>query len=131
MEGVMVKIKLLPILVGTFLLVGIAGCGNNEAQTVNTSKNDVGEETGPPVTSEDDFSQEARMMANDEKLIEMLKSTGVIKENATPGEIQKALVEYLKEKAEGVDQGAKSSEKYIEDLKKQIQQDLEKEGSKE
>ncbi|WP_283152529.1 hypothetical protein [Guptibacillus hwajinpoensis] len=123
------KIKLLPILVGTLLLLGIAGCGNNEAQTVNTSKGDVGEETAVPATSEDEFSQEARMMANDEKLIEMLKSTGVIKEDATPSEIQKALEEYLKEKAEGIDQGAKSSEKYIEDLKKQIQQDLKKEGS--
>ncbi|MGG1684374.1 hypothetical protein [Pseudalkalibacillus sp. NRS-1564] len=125
------KIKLLPILLGTLLFVGLAGCGNNEAQTVNTSKDDVGEETTAPATSEGDFSQEARMMANDEKLIEMLMSTGVIKENATPSEIQKALEEYLKEKAEGIDQGAKPSEKYIEDLKKQIQQDLEKEGSKE
>ncbi|MDO6654361.1 hypothetical protein [Anaerobacillus sp. 1_MG-2023] len=119
------KIKSLSILLGILLLIGLAGCGENEAQTVNTSKVDVGEETAAPATSEDDFSQEARMIANDEKLIEMLKSTGVIKEGATPAEIQNALEEYLKEKAEGIDQGSKSSEKYIEDLKKQIQQDLE------
>ncbi|MFK3959846.1 hypothetical protein [Guptibacillus hwajinpoensis] len=123
------KIKLLSILLGTLILAGLAGCGENEANIINTAKDDGSVETTAPATSEDDFSQQVRMIANDEKIIEMLKSTGVIKEDATPDEIQKALEEYLKKKAKGIDQDAKSSEKYIEDLKKQIQQDFEKEDS--
>jgi bacillopeptidase F (M6 metalloprotease family) len=63
------------------------------------------------------------MMANDEKIIEMLKKKGEIPENATPEEINKALQNYLKKKAPepGSLQDEKAKKKYINHLKEQIQ----------
>ncbi|WP_430789834.1 immune inhibitor A domain-containing protein [Virgibacillus flavescens] len=46
-------------------------------------------------------------IANDEKLIEMLKESGVIAKDATPAEANKALKKFLKAKAENAKKGTK------------------------
>ncbi|WP_226658813.1 hypothetical protein [Pseudalkalibacillus hwajinpoensis] len=107
--------KLLFILLVTLLL---GGCGNSEEKVDSSTKNKEQE------TSEADLSRQVEMIANDEKIIEMLKESGDIPENASPTEIQEALEDYLKKKKNDVKAKQKSSEKYIDELKKQIEKDL-------
>ncbi|MCA0172592.1 hypothetical protein [Bacillus sp. RAR_GA_16] len=110
--------KLLFILLVILLL---SGCGNA------IEKVDSSTENREQKTSEVDFNRQVEMMANDEKIIEMLKESGEIPKDASPTEIQKALEDYLKEKSNDVKANQKSSEKYIEELKKQIESDLQNE----
>ena len=111
--------KLLFIL---FLSMCLSGCGNSEEKGEPTNQN------VEQKTSETDLSRQAEMMANDEKIIEMLKETGEIPEDASPTEIQNALENYLQKKAKNVKENEKSSQKYIEDLKKEIQKELQNEN---
>ncbi|BCB06001.1 hypothetical protein KH172YL63_41340 [Bacillus sp. KH172YL63] len=62
------------------------------------------------------------VLANDEKIIEMLKKNGVISEDASPEEIQKALQKYLQDKAGPQLTDEKEKKKYIEEIKKKIQE---------
>ena len=112
--------KLLFILLVTLLL---GGCGNAVEKVDSSTKNREQE------TTEEDLNRQVEMMANDEKIIEMLKDSGEIPENASPIEIQEALEDYLKKKAEDVKANEKSSEKYIDELKKQIKKDLQNENN--
>ncbi|WNB92854.1 hypothetical protein [Bacillus sp. NEB1478] len=75
-------------------------------------------------------SEAVNIIANDDRIIEMLKKNGEIPENATPEEIQEALQKYLKKKAPGPGtlQDEKAKQKYINELKEKIQK--EKNGSK-
>lgn len=100
------------------LIVLVAGCGNSEEE-MEPSNQKMDQET-----SETDLSRQAEIMANDEKIIEMLKDAGEIPEDASSTEIQDALENYLQKKAQSVKEDAKSSQKYIDDLKKQIQKDF-------
>jgi bacillopeptidase F (M6 metalloprotease family) len=70
------------------------------------------------------------IIANDDRIIEMLKKNGEIPEDATPEEIQKALKKYLQKKAPGPGtlQDEKAKQKYINELKEKIQK--EKNGTK-
>ena len=125
--------KILPTLLGCIVALSLTGCtgeqysnsANNELDTnieENTAEKSVSEST-----MSDNMLTEVNVLANDEKIIEMLKSSGKIAEDASPEEIQQALENYLKGKAEDNRLKEKSSEKYIEDLKKQIEKDLSKE----
>ncbi len=62
-------------------------------------------------------------LANDERLIEMLKKGGKIASDATPAEAEKALNEFLKKKAEGLAQGKGEldgkREKVLNEMKEQ------------
>ncbi|WP_425388886.1 immune inhibitor A domain-containing protein [Bacillus marinisedimentorum] len=62
-------------------------------------------------------------LANDERLIEMLKNGGKIASDATPAEAEKALNEFLKKKAEGLAQGKGEldgkREKVLNEMKEQ------------
>ncbi|MBY6036808.1 hypothetical protein KUV80_09090 [Fictibacillus nanhaiensis] len=66
-------------------------------------------------------SEVIRMIANDEKIIEMLKKSGEIPEGASQEEINKALQKYLQKKAPGNFQDEKEKLKYINELKENIQ----------
>jgi bacillopeptidase F (M6 metalloprotease family) len=105
----------------------LTGCGSMEEKGSNSSSQNS-EQTSGEAEAESDFSTQIEMIANDEKIIEMLKDSGEIPDNASTTEIQKALEDYLKKKAINAEVDQKSSEKYIEDLKKQIQKDLQKEN---
>lgn len=61
------------------------------------------------------------MIANDEKIIEILKKKGEIPENATAEEINQALKKYLQNKNSGNLQNEKEKKKYINELKEKIQ----------
>ncbi|WP_221568259.1 immune inhibitor A domain-containing protein [Alkalihalobacillus sp. TS-13] len=66
-------------------------------------------------------------IANDERLIEMLKGSGKISKNATPAEAEKALKKYLKERSDNSkhvhhgeelhDEAKESKEKLVKDMK--------------
>ena len=109
----------------------LSGCGNVEEKGSNSasqnSDNHTSEEMSEETDAENDFPAQVEMIANDEKIIEMLKESGEIPKDASGTEIQEALEEYLKKKAKSADD--QSSEKYIEDLKKQIQKDLHRENN--
>ena len=99
----------------------LTGCGSIEGNGSSNASSQNSEQTSPEA-AESDFSTQIKIMANDEKIIEMLKESGEIPENASAVEIQEVLEEYLKKKAKSADD--QSSEKYIEELKKEIQKDL-------
>ena len=130
----MILEKILPMLLGTIVAMSLSGCAGeqNTNATVTEMDSTLEEETvkenAPASTTNDPVSEEVNVLANDEKIIEMLKKSGVIAEDASPEEINQALEKYLKGKAEDNRLKEKSSEKYIEDLKKQIQKDLSKEN---
>ncbi|WP_137791715.1 hypothetical protein [Bacillus sp. E(2018)] len=63
------------------------------------------------------------MIANDEKIIQMLKDKGEIPENATTEEINNALQKYLQQKKPGNLEDEKAKKKYIEELKQKIQKE--------
>ncbi|MGB8001275.1 MAG: hypothetical protein WCF60_14440 [Anaerobacillus sp.] len=62
------------------------------------------------------------VIANDEKIIEMLKKTGVISEDASQQEIEKALQKYLQDKNSHQLTNEKEKKKYIDEIKKKIQE---------
>ncbi|WP_273834352.1 hypothetical protein [Guptibacillus sedimenti] len=106
----------------------LAGCGSLEEKGANSSSQNS-EQTSVETDAETPLSAQIDMIANDEKIIEMLKESGEIPENASAAEIQEVLEEYLKKKAKSAEINDKSSEKYIEDLKKEIQKDLHRENN--
>ncbi len=130
----MILEKILPMLLGTIVAMSLSGCTGeqNTNATVTEMDSTLEEETvkenDPASTTNDPVSEEVNVLANDEKIIEMLKKSGVIEEDASPEEINQALEKYLKRKAEDNRLKEKSSEKYIEELKKQIQKDLSNEN---
>lgn len=109
------------VLFGSIFLIGMLGCAAEEQQpnasSVSNAENDEKVE-------EEVRSDQVKMMANDEKMIEMLKSSGVIGENATPQEIEEAVDNYLQKIAEQNKMNEKSEKKKIDELKKEIQKEL-------
>jgi bacillopeptidase F (M6 metalloprotease family) len=65
-------------------------------------------------------NEAVKMIANDEKIIEMLKKSGEIPENASQEIITKALQKYLKDKSRGSLKDEKEKTNYINGLKKKI-----------
>lgn len=104
------------VLLASIILMGMVGCAASEEQQSNAEKDGTIEE--------EVRSDQVKMIANDEKIIEMLKSSGAIKENATPEEIEEAVNNYLQKKVEQNKMTEKSDKKTIEQLKKEIQKDL-------
>ncbi|WP_347551188.1 hypothetical protein ABFG93_05090 [Pseudalkalibacillus hwajinpoensis] len=127
----MIPKKVVLMLCGNFLLLGISGCAGMEGKNSNSAGTDSGEETvveeEPVSGKEENLSGQIEMLANDEKIIEMLKSSGVIGEDASQEEIKQALEEYLKGKAEDNQVKDKSNKQYIKKLKEDIKKDLQRE----
>ncbi|MCC5803396.1 hypothetical protein [Rossellomorea vietnamensis] len=101
-----------------FLLVPVLlnGCASEEPKK---------EQDSTEVNSDVPRDQPANKMdvlANDEKIIEMLKKTGVIAEDATHEEIEKALQKYLQDKNNDQLTNEKEKKKYIDEIKKKIQE---------
>lgn len=117
------------VLLGSILLVGIMGCTANDEKQSNAATEPKANVEKDRTDEKDVRSNQVEMIANDEKIIEMLKSSGVIKENATPEEIKEAVEDYLETKAEQNKMREKLDKKKIEELKKEIQKDLQEEGS--
>ncbi|MFE1243210.1 hypothetical protein ACFW35_03675 [Fictibacillus sp. NPDC058756] len=101
----------LTLLVAVLLTVAITACSNTK-----DSKSEQ------PVDKEP-TNEAVNMIANDEKIIEMLKKKGEIPEDASQEEITKALQKYLKNKAPGPGtlKDEKEKQNYINKLKEEIQ----------
>ncbi|WP_394173078.1 hypothetical protein [Guptibacillus hwajinpoensis] len=119
------KLRSMGFVLLSILLMGMMGCAGNEEQQPNASS--ISNATKDGTVEEEMRSDQVKMIANDEKIIEMLKSSGAIKENATSEEIEEAVNNYLRKKAEQNKMNEKS--KTIEELKKEIQKELGEEGS--
>jgi bacillopeptidase F (M6 metalloprotease family) len=93
----------------SLFIIGITACSNNEDSNIKKPEN---------INSQ---SEAVKMIANDEKIIEMLKKSGEIPENASQEEISGALQKYLKDRAPGSLKDEKAKQNYINELKKKIQ----------
>lgn len=105
----------------TFLLAGLllGGCaaddGKKDQDSTEVNSDVPAAETDQPASKMD-------VLANDEKIIEMLKKTGVIAEDASHEEIEKALQKYLQDKNSDQLTNEKEKKKYIDEIKKKIQE---------
>ncbi|KAA1042394.1 immune inhibitor A domain-containing protein [Macrococcus equipercicus] len=72
------------------------------------------------VKSADAFTGESfdRVIANEERLIKMLKDEGIISKNATRAEAEKAVSDYLNSKQETTDRKVKNEGKFVKKYKK-------------
>ncbi|WP_130293985.1 hypothetical protein [Fictibacillus sp. BK138] len=104
----------LTLLVVVLFTVAFTACSNTE-----DSKSEQPGEKNPT-------TEAVNMIANDEKIIEMLKKKGEIPEDASQEEIEKALQKYLKGKASGPGslKDEKEKQKYINKLKEDIQKNI-------
>lgn len=91
--------------------IALTACSDSEK-----SKSDKPDDNNPQ-------TEAVNMIANDEKIIEMLKKKGEIPEDASQEEITKALQKYLKNKAPGPGslKDEKEKQNYINKLKEEIQ----------
>lgn len=92
------------------------GCGADEQKNEQDST-----EVNSDVPADQPGSK-MDVLANDEKIIEMLKKTGVISEDASHEEIEKALQKYLQDKSSDQLNNEKEKQKYIDEIKKKIQE---------
>jgi bacillopeptidase F (M6 metalloprotease family) len=101
-----------------------AGCSTQEKEPVQHENHKVSNSQNKKQ------SEAVNIIANDDRIIEMLKKNGEIPEDATPEQINEALQKYLKKKAPGPGtlQDEKAKNKYINELKERIQK--EKNGTK-
>jgi bacillopeptidase F (M6 metalloprotease family) len=76
-----------------------------------------------PSNDKNPATEAVNMIANDEKIIEMLKKKGEIPEDASQDEIAEALQKYLKDKTPGPGslKDEKEKQNYINKLKEEIQ----------
>jgi bacillopeptidase F (M6 metalloprotease family) len=104
-----------------FLLVGLllSGCAVDEGKN-NQDSTEVNSDV--PEDETDQPANKIDVLANDEKIIEMLKKTGVISEDASHEEIEKALQKYLQDKNSDQLTNEKEKKKYIDEIKKKIQE---------
>ncbi|MGM0853777.1 MAG: hypothetical protein ACQEWI_14415 [Bacillota bacterium] len=113
----------------SFLLVPIllSGCGTDD-QPVQEEQDSSEVNSDLPSPNTNQPADKLDVLANDDKIIEMLKKTGVISEDASPEEIEKALQKYLKDKNSNQLINEKEKKKYIEEMKKKIQEGNSSEG---
>ncbi|TMU83969.1 hypothetical protein FGG79_17645 [Bacillus sp. BHET2] len=102
-----------PLLLVPILL---SGCAGGE-QPVKDEQDSTEVDSEAPATETN-----LDVIANDEKIIEMLKKTGVISEDASQEEIEKALQKYLQDKNSHQLTNEKEKKKYIDEIKKKIQE---------
>ncbi|MGM0866863.1 MAG: hypothetical protein ACQEWF_19520 [Bacillota bacterium] len=114
----------------SFFLVPIllSGCGGTDDQPVQEDLDSSEVNSDLPSPDSNQTADKLDVLANDEKIIEMLKKTGVISEDASPEEIEKALQKYLKDKNSNQLINEKEKKKYIEEIKKKIQEGNSSEG---
>ncbi|MCR8849954.1 hypothetical protein NQ095_16160 [Rossellomorea sp. SC111] len=104
-----------------FLSAGLllSGCATDDGKKDQDST-EVNSDA--PAAETDQPANKMDVLANDEKIIEMLKKTGVISEDASHEEIEKALQKYLQDKNSDQLTNEKEKKKYIDEIKKKIQE---------
>ncbi len=122
--------KFVRVFLTVFTLIWLMSCSSQENNNLlgkNTKESEEKKAETDPKDSSDSKSAEQNevtaMIANDERIIQMLKDKGEIPENATTEEINNALQKYLQQKKPGNLEDEKAKKKYIEELKQSIQKD--------
>lgn len=122
--------KFVRVFLTVFTLIWLMSCSSQENDNLlgkNTKESEEKKAETDPKDSSDSKSAEQNevtaMIANDERIIQMLKDKGEIPENATTEEINNALQKYLQQKKPGNLEDEKAKKKYIEELKQSIQKD--------
>ncbi len=122
--------KFVRVFLTVFTLILLMSCSSQENDNLlgkNTKESEEKKAETDPKDSSDSKSAEQNevtaMIANDERIIQMLKDKGEIPENATTEEINNALQKYLQQKKPGNLEDEKAKKKYIEELKQSIQKD--------
>ncbi|MFC0236279.1 hypothetical protein [Fictibacillus phosphorivorans] len=122
--------KFVRVFLTVFTLILLMSCSSQENDNLlgkNTKESEEKKAETDPKDSSDSKSAEQNevtsMIANDERIIQMLKDKGEIPENATTEEINNALQKYLQQKNPGNLEDEKAKKKYIEELKQSIQKD--------
>ncbi|MBH0169546.1 MAG: hypothetical protein ACQET8_07135 [Bacillota bacterium] len=108
-------------------LIFLMSCSTQENDNLPGKKESEEKAESDQKDSSDSKSAEQNevtaMIANDEKIIQMLKNKGEIPEDATTEEINNALQKYLQQKKPGNLEDEKAKKKYIEELKQKIQKE--------
>ncbi|MET3727221.1 bacillopeptidase F (M6 metalloprotease family) [Fictibacillus halophilus] len=119
--------KFIRVLLTVFTLIFLMSCSTQENDNLPGKKESEEKAESDPKDSSDSKSAEQNevtaMIANDEKIIQMLKNKGEIPEDATTEEINNALQKYLQQKKPGNLEDEKAKKKYIEELKQKIQKE--------
>ncbi|MBH0157049.1 hypothetical protein IHV10_11775 [Fictibacillus sp. 5RED26] len=122
--------KFVRVFLTVFTLILLMSCSSQENDNLpgkNTKESEEKKAETDPKDSSDSKSAEQNevtaMIANDERIIQMLKDKGEIPENATTEEINNALQKYLQQKKPGNLEDEKAKKKYIEELKQSIQKE--------
>ncbi|MBD7962930.1 hypothetical protein [Fictibacillus norfolkensis] len=119
--------KFVRVFLTVFTLIFLMSCSTQENDKLPGKKESEEKAESDPKDSSDSKSAEQNevtaMIANDERIIQMLKDKGEIPENATTEEINNALQKYLQQKKPGNLEDEKAKKKYIEELKQKIQKE--------
>ncbi|MBN3554387.1 hypothetical protein JYA63_08935 [Fictibacillus nanhaiensis] len=120
--------KFVRVFLTVFTLMFLVSCSTQEHDNHSGKKGESEEkaESDTKDTSNLNTAKEnevTTMIANDEKIIQMLKEKGEIPEDATTEEINKALQKYLQQKNPSNLGDEKAKKKYIEELKQKIQKE--------
>ena len=119
--------KFVRVFLTVFTLIFLMSCSTQENDKLPGKKESEEKAESDPKDSSDSKSAEQNevtaMIANDERIIQMLKDKGEISENATTEEINNALQKYLQQKKPGNLEDEKAKKKYIEELKQKIQKE--------
>lgn len=118
--------KLMSVCIVLFLMTVFTSCSslsNKEEEDVQHNKKDAQHENAH---SSEQSNEVSTMIANDEKIIEMLKEKGEIPEDATQEEISQALQKYLQNKNPVNLQDEKAKNKYLKEIKEKIQNENKK-----
>lgn len=119
--------KFVRVFLTVFALIFLMSCSTQEKDKLPGKEKSEEKAESDPKDSSDSNSAEQNevttMIANDERIIQMLKDKGEIPENATTEEINSALQKYLQQKKPGNLEDDKAKKKYIEELKQKIQKE--------
>ena len=117
--------KLMSVCIVLFLMTVFTSCSSlsNKEEDVQQNKKDAQHEKAHSTEQSNEVST---MIANDEKIIEMLKEKGEIPEDATQEEISQALQKYLQNKNPVNLQDEKAKNKYLKEIKEKIQNENKK-----
>jgi bacillopeptidase F (M6 metalloprotease family) len=119
--------KFVRVFLTVFTLIFLMSCSTQENDKLPGKKESEEKAESDPKDFSDSKSAEQNevtaMIANDERIIQMLKDKGEIPENATTEEINNALQKYLQQKKPGNLEDEKAKKKYIEELKQKIQKE--------
>ncbi|MGA4718752.1 hypothetical protein [Fictibacillus nanhaiensis] len=114
--------KFIRVFLTVFTLIFLVSCSTQEHDN-HSGKKTESDTKDSSSSNKAEQNEVTTMIANDEKIIQMLKEKGEIPEDATTEEINNALQKYLQQKNPNNLESEKAKKKYIEELKQKIQKE--------